>query len=281
MFSRLFSSKKRPFVKNWNKKIPVEINFGAGVLSMQLPEGNVSDCPTFIADSNTSIYDRSKYQELDHLPDYENSHMPYIPLIRAQWGLTGVFWEKFKIGELLMSVIALRVDDLPTDKSCLNPQQFRRVLDRDMYFSFGPANVGSYPRKVPVDWKIREINGVSWAEYSVLNDIERFPDFFKESGQEDYTKIFSVPVDDQHFIRVEFIVSGFFPLSESESKFSEMISELLATLNLELTAPIALTSISDPREAFFWERHRLENQTGPSGYAERKIVSLGSLPPSY
>lgn len=282
MFARLFATNDKPYIPGWDKRQRVEFDLSGVRLSLELPESKVKMGGSFMASGAHNIYDLNAYDLVrDDTLTSLRSPFRNMLLIREEWDALGSVLGMLS-GSISFALNVVFVEDLPEGKSCFNPSDFLQVVDRDMYFRFGPPNLDSFMPMTPHRWWAGQLGSMEWVHYQSITDVNRYgseiPTWLKNKAD----LIFLTPIDDRHFIVCAFSYSGFPYGSAAAELIREKMFEFVSSIHCagkELANGFEQLCVG--REYFFWHEHNKRNVFDENGNSSVEIELVGTKAPEY
>jgi len=234
MLSKLFASRKRPYIPHRYERDHVEIDFSGSRLSLDLiPHADFEGFEADPIPTSVNIYDPSIYSDDSHVDEWQREGRASYKVASRSWELLGSPLRGRPYGTVDFMLLLLRSDALPENMSCLNSAHFEQVLLRSMYYG-GPASPEFAKRKAPVNWQTEEKDNGTWIYY------ERHRDFSDESEPPlpfEPTFISSrlnIPLDDRHFIQLNFRYLGYAPVEPCLANMNELRDSVCNSVQLSL-----------------------------------------------
>lgn len=280
MLARLLASNKFPYIPNWHRKHNLSVDLGVCQFALQLPQGNMYDLPEQLPEPKVNIFDRLKYVTFDHLPEYQQSRMATLLLISNAWELFGAPLGMQPLGGLLFTAAVIRVDDLPDGFSCIEGAAFQDVVDRHIYFTYGPGSVLLEMTEVPLEWKITDDR--QWINFIVKDKTDDLSEAEAKQLESESKVVFITPIDPQHFLVLEFTVSGYYMASETIEYIYGLISSVVASINISNRKfEVSFEGVEPARELFDWKEHTIGKRRLEDGTYTRVVEPNGSPAPKY
>ena len=236
MFSKLFASRKRPYIPHRDERDPIEIDFSGSRLSLDLiPHADFEGFEADPIPTSVNIYDRALYHDDSHVEEWQREGRASYKVAARSWELFGSPLRPRPLGTVDFMLLVLRADSLPENMSCLNPAHFEQVLLRSMYYG-GPASPEFAKRKAPINWQTEEKDIGTWVYY------ERHRDFSGESEPPlpfeptFITSRLNIPLDDKHFIQLNFRYLGYAPVEHCLNHMNKLRDSVCKSVNLTLGA---------------------------------------------
>lgn len=293
MLKRLFASKEHPYIPGLDQLEEISLDLSGNRFSIVLPPNSVRDMPALLAQNSVNIYDRTLYEgDNENTQWYQKGRYPSKPVLQRNWGLYGKPWESMELATLTLAAGILLVNDLPESMDCFNPKHFESVLRRDLYFRHGPGKVGFGPKKGPVEYQVKKINGTDWCYYEVHCDFDHQDGPKDPIYQSIYDAYYATPIDSNVFLILNFYFLGYLPLEPGDHAMRELMNQVTSSmkLNFNNTAeklkieaqakwPSATYSEHLPPEK--WSYHEFRKGDVSNGEPSEVLVKKGSLPPEY
>jgi len=292
MFSKLFASRKRPYIPHRYERDHIEIDFSGSRLSLDLiPHADFEGFEADPIPASVNIYDPSIYSDDSHVDEWQREGRASYVVAERSWELLGSPFRSRPYGTVDFMLLVLRAEALPENMSCLNPAHFEQVLLRSMYYG-GPASPGFAKRQAPVNWQTEEKDNGTWIYY------ERHRDF---SGQSEPPLPFeptfissrlNIPLDDRHFLQLNFRYLGYAPVEPCLANMNELRDSVCNSVKLSFGASAikALEAAKQRWPKAHAQKHRKpepwiypEWRRGDSDKGEPSIIilKLGSPAPEF
>jgi hypothetical protein len=280
MLARLLASKKSPYIPNWDYRHNLSVDLGVCQLALQLPHGNMYDLPEQLPEPKVNIFDRLKYVTSDHMPEYQQSRMATLLLLSNAWELFGAPLGIQPLGGLLLTAAVVRVDDLPDGFSCTEGAALQDVVDRYIYFTYGPGSVLLEMTEVPIEWKITDDR--QWINFIVKDKTDDLSEAEAKQLESESKVIFITPIDPQHFLEFEFIVSGYYMAPATIDYIYGLISSVVDSIEISNREfEFSLEGVDPARELFDWKEHTIGKRQLEDGTYTRVVEPNGSPAPEY
>ncbi|AFV00427.1 hypothetical protein [Simiduia agarivorans] len=281
MFARLFATNDKPYIPGWDKRRKIEFDLSGVRFSLEVPDSNVPDANVLIAPSRINIFDPDNYPFAEDRPDYTVSGIESCTLMTQYYETKGALIGGIT-GGISLAVSLAQVRDLPEGMSCFVAADFRQVVDRDMYFNFGPPNTNSFMPIAPVNWGVRTLAGIDWISYSVLPDNQRYKEKLTPSASKYCSFVMLTPIDASHFVSICVSIDNYLPSAEAVNCLCRKVDELIDSFVLTgIKQAIDLSSLRGDRPPIHWVEHlMISKEVAPKIY-KRVIDKYGSAPPEF
>jgi hypothetical protein len=290
-FSRIFASRRRPYIPYRNEREPIEIDFSGSKLSLDLIPH--ADHEGFQADdipSQVNIYDTNKYRDDSHIVEWQREGMACYVVGKRSWELHGNLLNP-PPGSVDFLIRVFRIDSLPEGMSCFNPAHFEQVLLRSTYYK-GPANPGLAKRKAPVNWQTQVKNEGTWIYYESRRDFSDEPDRQLTFEPTHMDSKLCIPLDDRYFVELDFRYLGYAPVEPCLVNMNELRDSVCNSVQTSLGAS-AMKALQRAKQR--WPNAEAQKKREPEpwiypeirkglrheGEPEFVILKAGSPPPEF
>ncbi len=250
---QLLATPRNPYIPNWDKIDPMEVEFSGCKLRLDLPPG--SD-PDFKDEIHTpfDIYN-DFYEDNSYLKWYSQDNFLGKRLIRRSFRLLEKPWRKFDLGTIDITVFIYKVTDLPSSMSCLIPNHFLQVLDKFQFFTFGPnrlCNVGNSYYSTYNNWKVVAQNKINWLFFETIENRGTINIIVPSNSS------FFTPIDKEHFLKIGMTLTGSYePIDDCLISYNNIIKKLASKISLSLSP-------------FLERKHVTELQNNGSNYPSQR-----------
>lgn len=293
-FKQLFASKNKPYIPSLEKIEDLTVNLSGASLSMRMPAQKMMGLKGFWCGNALNIYDRDSYYEIPCELEGVATGFSEITVLNRSIGLYGKPWESEVLADLNVVCSVYRVDGLPEPKSCLNPADFERVIERFVYFDSGPGNLRIIENSsvAPFNWQVRNIADTEWIEFDCRKNHAVYPNDTPEQLDRHYRTYLMTPLDNEYFLFVKCIRNGFMPSALSNQQLDKLQNTIIDSFKLTLSsdarkAQAAITQTgafkpySPTRKPFEWTYYDARRGNTFIGEPEWVISALGSPAPDY
>ncbi len=232
---QLLATPRNPYIPNWDKIDPMEVEFSGCKLRLDLPPGSDPDFKDEIH-RNFDIYN-DFYEDNSYLKWYSQSNFLGKCLLRRAMVLMGKPWRGYDLGFIDVGAYIYNVIDLPNSMTCLNPHHFLQVIDKQQFFSYGPnslGNVSSTHYSACSNWKVFNIDNITWIFFEAIrNRGANNPIVPDESS-------LITPLDDRQFLCISFSLSGpYKPVESCLLFYRDFIKTLIPRISLSISEDLA------------------------------------------
>ncbi len=228
---QLLATPRNPYIPNWDKIDPMEVEFSGCKLRLDFPPGSHPDFKDEIH-APFDIYN-SVYEDDSDLKWFNKSNISEISVGHRAIGIKGKPWKSTDLTFLQVSILIYKVNDLPENMTCLNPSHFIQVIDKLNFFSYGPNSPGPLNNSfysTNCNWKILRKNNIEWIFSEVIWNYEKnLKSLPKDS-------ILSTPIDDKNFLCIYFSAAdSYSPVEDCIYAYENIISQLIDRVLLTLS----------------------------------------------
>lgn len=285
MLKRLFASRKHPYIPGIDTPERIEFDLSGNKLSLTLPPH--SDYEGFEARQapvkQLNMFDESVFNE----PEKPFARSLFV---KRTWELYGAIWNSRPVGSISFAAIVEKVNCLPEEMSCLNPNHFEQVINLLMY-QMGPASPELGEMLAPVNWQLSTNGEVTWSIFEMHKDMSKLSSPAPFTAAQ-YSSFAITPLDDRFCLRLLFHNSGYAPVEHANQHMNEVRDEVLrsAELTLNPSAEQRLKQIKKQNpDASLSKKRELENWQYPEwrgGYSSKGeppivILKPGSAAPKF
>jgi hypothetical protein len=260
MFSKLFASRKRPYIPHRYERDHVEIDFSGSRLSLDLiPHADFEGFEADPIPTSVNIYDPSIYDDDSNTVEWRREGRGSHIVAARSWELLGPPMRSRPYGTVDLTIRLVRMDSLPENMSCLNPEHFEQVLLRFTYYN-GPASPMYAKRKAPVNWQIEEKDNGTWIYFETHRDFSDNPDRQLTFEPTHMDSKLSIPLDDRHFLQLNFRYLGYAPVEPCLANMNELRESVCNSVKLSLGAS-AVKALGVAKER--WPKARAQKNRKP------------------
>ena len=288
MLNRLLASKKNPYIPGRNNKETFNIDLSGAKFSISLPPNSIWDIPEELPKSNQiNIYDQNLYSPVENLADYRKGTFPPLPFLKRTFGIWGHALKQENIGMVGCTATIQKVLSAPEGFSCLNPTDFEQAVLKSLYFYEGPGGFSGYEMRVPLNWKLINSDGPSWAYFEAHNDFSKWKYEPSPVNKTLYSSKVYTPLSAEHILGIHFSLSGYLPFDVCKPNIDKFVNEIIQTLTLDLTEENIRQheffkskgfAYSENKEPEKWDYHTFKKQDGDTD-THPVIEKYGTPPP--
>jgi len=234
MFSKLFASRKRPYIPHRYERDHIEIDFSGSRLSLDLiPHADFEGFETDPIPTSVNIYDPTIYSDDSHVDEWQREGRASYVVAERSWELLGSPLRSRPYGTVDFMLLVLRADALPDNMSCLNPAHFEQVLLRSEYYG-GPASPASAKCKAPVNWRTEEKEKGTWVYYETHRDFSGRSEPPLPFEPTFISSRLNIPLDDRHYLQLNFRYLGYAPVEHCLANMNELRDLVCNSVQLSL-----------------------------------------------
>jgi len=236
MLSKLFASRKRPYIPHRYERDHVEIDFSGSRLSLDLiPHADFEGFEADPIPASVNIYDPTLYSDDSHVDEWQREGRASYVLAKRSWELLGSPLRSRPYGTVDLTIRLVRMDSLPANMSCLNPAHFEQVLLRFTYHN-GTASPEFAKRKAPINWQTDEKGKGTWIYFETHRDFSDEPGRKLTFEPTHMDSKLSIPLDDRHFLQLNFRYLGYAPVEPCLANMNELRDSVCNSVQLSLGA---------------------------------------------
>ncbi|HWV16326.1 MAG TPA: hypothetical protein VN030_12915 [Cellvibrio sp.] len=253
MLKRLFASYQRPCFAEPSRWDTLSLDLSGNSFEITLPPQDY-DFPEEERGQRFNLFDNKwyDYNTKPHRNGYpaHNEGVSRPGLFRRNWNTYGPIWDMGFVGKLQCAAVVCDTSRMPFKLNCFNPEQMERLIIHGLYYDKGPGfGNGSNEFDTPVNWRIKNIQGVEWV---YLESWGRRP-AWNQYATNKYESYFSVrlvtPLFADKYLLVSFSATGSLPAEPSNQLMLKRIEQIIPSLRLKLS-PEAQKQQMEARQVF-------------------------------
>jgi hypothetical protein len=239
MFKRLFASRNRPCFANPSRWDTLVYDLSGNRLEITLPPQDY-DFPEDDNGNRFNVFDPTLYK-YNAEPDRNDNpaHQKGVSkdaVWRRNWYTYGPFWHAQHIGSLQCTAVICDISRMPSQLNCFNSEQMERLIIHGLYYSTGPGfGDGTNEFHTPVNWQVKQINGVEWVYYESW---EYQPEWLKDTPATygcHFTTWLATPLFADKYLLLSFSATGSLPAEPSNNLMHQRIQQIIPGVKLSFS----------------------------------------------